>query len=120
MKGQRARRRFATPRLEGLEDRRVLTAAGSVSVTLSQHMVDIQGTPGNDYVAVQYTQQQDGTKAVQITDNQGNVLGSFAAGTVQQVVFHGYDGDDTFVNNTKIDSDAYGGNGNDVLAGGGG
>jgi len=38
--------------------------------------------------------------------------------SISEIVFNGHSGDDTFVNDTHIDSSANGGNGNDTLTGG--
>ena len=43
---------------------------------------------------------------------------SFASWTVDSIYFVGYGGNDTFLNDTSIDSLAYGGSGNDRLTGG--
>lgn len=57
---------------------------------------------------------------VQASNLNGSVMGEFPTAIVQMLSFTGFEGNDTFTNQTQVSSRASGGLGNDVLSGGGG
>src|SRR5262249_17230605 len=92
----RARKRPNRPRqanltLEGSEPR-ALPAAGPV-LQAAAHQLAIEGTQNGDQVQVNLS-----GRTLKVTFN-GRVF-SFNAAAVSQVLFHGHNGNDTFVNNT--------------------
>jgi len=83
--------------------------------------VAIDGTAYSDKATVNYSgsnvvfkltsTKSDGTVAI-------NTSRTLSTSQVKWLEFHGYEGNDTFINNTSISSTAYGGAGNDYLQGG--
>lgn len=95
-----------------LEDRRVL--AGIEFAPLSG-VVTITGSEVHDFAFVNQL------SAVEIEVRlAGFPVHQFQVSQVNEIYFHGLDGDDYFINNTAIPSWAWGGNGNDMLIGGSG
>ncbi len=95
--------------------------AGSVEL-LDDGTLKITGTTGSDDVT---TKVEDGNVLVKLkgdddphTDD--DVYARFDVSEVARILFLGDDGDDRFVNRTRIDSEAHGGAGDDILVGGGG
>lgn len=86
------------------------------SVSLISSEIYIFGSEGGDSVEVvaAYT---DGGYEYRVTENE--VTTSIPVDMVTgRVVFHGGGGDDSFVNNTSLPTEARGGEGNDILVGG--
>lgn len=111
------RRRLTSRRLvpEKLEERALLAA--SVSLNDSNGSLAIHGSSSDDKVWVR-TLEDDVTVTVL---SQGKTISqSFNASAVTKITFNGRYGDDSFVNDTSIPSDARGGAGNDELSGGSG
>ena len=101
-------------RVESLEARRLLTA--NVLLSASGQLF-IDGTDANDTVRVSLA----GDHAlVRSSTPDGAASHRFDADSVDSILFHGHDGNDTFRNRTAIASVAYGHDGNDTLKGGSG
>lgn len=109
----RNHRRYA-PQVEALHDR--LTPSTFVS---GGHLI-IHGTVGNDLVSVTLT-----SDSYKVTESRLDLY--FPSTRVTYVpitsvtgdlVFKGFDGNDSFTNSTALRTFAYGGNGNDTLIGG--
>lgn len=119
---RKAQRRQLQPSVDGLEERKVLTATGAGSVVQAGILVIVtpSTTPGvNNNVTVSY-QQVSGVMKVDV--NLNGTDNYFTMGRVAQVLFEGSgtSNNDTFTNKTGITSIVYGGNGNDVFYGGSG
>jgi Ca2+-binding RTX toxin-like protein len=102
------------PRLEGLEERRVLSA------TLSGGVLTINQSNLND-TAVVTNSTFFGLPVVKVQETIGGVAQAakvFYAPAVKSMVYFGNNGDDVFDNQTSVRSTAFGGNGNDRLSGG--
>jgi Ca2+-binding RTX toxin-like protein len=102
------------PQVEGLEDRRVMSAnlVGSTLV--------INGSNGGDTVILSY-KRIGFFNFVRVQETFDGFIQRdkhFLASRVSQISFTGRDGDDTLENNTAIRSWAYGGNGQDTFYGG--
>ncbi|MEQ1825619.1 MAG: calcium-binding protein [Pirellula sp.] len=86
----------------------------------------LQGTDINDFASVNYVFGPGGGISmmptqwvrIQASNANGIAMGDFPAGIVQRVDFNAEAGNDTFSNQTFINSIAYGGLGNDLLNGG--
>lgn len=78
-------------------------------------VLTITGGNTNDTASV-----APGTTRGTIIAKRGPYTSTFDAAAVTKIVFYGNDGDDQFTNTTSIPSEAYGGDGNDVLYGGSG
>jgi Ca2+-binding RTX toxin-like protein/Mg/Co/Ni transporter MgtE len=98
-------------RIEELERRQLM--AGDVRVQFGH--LWINGGQRSDVAEVSYD--QTGSNLVVNLNGQSQ---SFVAAGIQNIVFNGGIGDDTFVNRTSLTSMAYGGDGNDSLSGGSG
>lgn len=105
----------AKPQVEQLEDR-LVPATFNTLISSSGAMI-IVGTSGNDNVSVQWL---NGKYTVY-----GNTNGvtkpaeSYDDSRVNRIYFYGYGGNDSFGSSrTRIYTEAYGGEGNDILAGG--
>jgi Ca2+-binding RTX toxin-like protein len=109
--------RQVRPSMESLEKRELL--AGNIFLN-STGLLTIDGTMLADKVDVQIVNNMVKVTMSQPGQNLPVTTASFAMSKVTHIVFHGFDGDDVFTNWTKIDSDAFGGKGNDVLRGGSG
>jgi Ca2+-binding RTX toxin-like protein len=109
--------RQVRPSLESLEKRDLL--AGNILLS-STGLLTIDGTNFGDKVDVQIVNSNVVVTMSQPGQNLPVTTATFAMSKVTHIVFHGFDGDDVFTNWTKIDSDAFGGRGNDVLRGGSG
>lgn len=100
---------------ENLEYRRLM--AGSIE--LNSDVLTITGTSENDAVTVQ--ELDGGQVKVEFSTNGGvSETQYFQKSSVAKIQFDGLDGNDYFLNETSINSSAYGGNGNDTLIGGSG
>jgi Ca2+-binding RTX toxin-like protein len=102
--------RFYRPHLEALEGRELPAA----TVSLQAGFLRIIGNGRDDTVIVT---RDDGLIRVQ----QANGVRRdrvFSAAAVNQIFFRGFDGDDIFLNNTAIPSQAFGNRGRDLLQGG--
>lgn len=106
-------RRFA-PQVEALHDRVTPT------VYVSGGDLYIDGTPGPDVVSVVNTGSSYAVSELR-TDAylpRTRVTNIPVASVTGEVVFHGFDGNDSFANSTALRGVIYGGNGNDTLTGG--
>jgi hypothetical protein len=108
-------RNIAKSRLgcESLEDRRVMAAIHYAADTQS---IIIVGTAGNDAISVQTNGQ-----FVNVADKSGGVVRNsryFRAADVDQLLFAGGYGNDSFDNATQIPAAMWGGPGGDLLVGG--
>lgn len=100
-------------RVEGLEARKMLTSVYMVDDTLY-----VGGTNGSDAAEVSM---EDGQVTASITSENGNnETRSYSASSVNEIVFTGYDGNDSFTNQTAIAARAWGHGGNDTLVSGAG
>ncbi len=90
-------------KLEQLEDRR------TPAVSLTNGVLLIEGSAGNDFAAVTYNA---GGK-VSVTLN--NAVAKFDAADVDSILFLGGNGNDTLINRTDIDLVALAGDGNDIV-----
>lgn len=109
-----------TLRVESLEDRRMCALPG-ISYDPATGVLVIQGTPGDDVVAVSYDPQlQKGYVSVELGGVQKVPGPSYPfKGVLKKIEFYGNEGNDTFKNNTNVACFADGGAGNDTLYGGG-
>ena len=100
-------------------DRRL--PSGMISYNSLSHGVAIDGTAYNDNARVYFS---GGNVVVNLTSTKSdgtvvvNKATTFSTSQVKWIRFHGYEGDDTFINSTSLPSTAYGGAGNDYLRGG--
>lgn len=100
--------------VQALEQRKLLSA----STSLWNGTLTIRGGSGNDVVEVE---KEYGRVEVKSNTRSGHVRTQrFSAWRVDEIVFYGYNGNDSFTNKTDVPSRVYGGNGNDVLVGGSG
>lgn len=83
-------------------------------ITFQGGEVLVEGAGGNDRVEVHAIGNQ-----IEVTLN-GFEPQQFSANEVDSIRFRGHNGNDKFINNTDIDSFAYGHGGNDTFVGGGG
>lgn len=99
--------------VENLENR-LVPAASLVNGTLI-----IQGSQVSDHVTVK-TETHYGVEYYRVSDNINLTSQWFTTSSVYagNVVFYGYQGHDTFANNTGLRANAYGMSGNDQLYGG--
>ncbi|MGH7199271.1 MAG: calcium-binding protein [Planctomycetaceae bacterium] len=133
---RRKRRTFDqfVPAIESLEKRELPT----VSVVFGYYgdTIMIDGTSGNDVVAVNEVRTSYRTSDIYVTENGtttkiANTYGhhghygygydygyDYGGSRITGIVFRGHNGNDLFQNNTSIGSTAYGGAGNDTLSGG--
>ncbi|NUQ61379.1 MAG: hypothetical protein HUU20_02755 [Pirellulales bacterium] len=95
-------------RFESLETRQMLSA----SVGLEDGVLKIEGTEADDQARVYEVGEEI------VVEIDGQTAYREQAGKIEQIVFIGRDGNDTFFNNTVIASRALGGKGNDWLLGG--
>ncbi len=105
--------------LEALEARDTPAA-----ISLQGSVIRIDGSAYNDdaYVSVDTRGTPWGwDDQVNVSLNAGGIplAATFNAGNVSSILFLGYDGNDSFVNNTGYRSTAYGGNGDDFFDAGG-
>lgn len=105
---QPASRRRPQLSVESLSDR-IVPATGILRNSLG--IVTIEGTAGND-------QSNISVSGSDVTISLNNTSTIFSVSKVRGLVFKGLNGDDTFINNSGIPSQAFGGNGNDTLVGG--
>ncbi|MDQ3334654.1 MAG: C2 family cysteine protease [Myxococcota bacterium] len=84
-------------------------------IDLDRGTLTIKGGSGNDVASV-----APGSLRGTIVAKRGVYTSTFNASDVSKIIFYGNDGDDHFTNTTSIPSEAYGGDGNDVLNGGSG
>ena len=101
------------PLIGNLEHRILFSASPLVS--LSDGLLSVEGTDQADSVVVR---EANGEVIVQAGVGDEAQRFSFNAGDVESLEFFGRDGDDRFVNNTSLDSLAYGNGGSDTLVGG--
>ncbi|QDT13551.1 calcium-binding protein [Planctomycetes bacterium K23_9] len=94
--------------IQSLEAKKLLAADIGLSDT---GVLEIVGTDDGDVVEVSESRKT-------ITVQNGDEKIEFAWNDVKSLSFVGGDGDDTFVNSTRLASVAYGNNGNDTLIGG--
>ena len=92
-----------------LEPRKLL------AITLVDGIVEIEGTIEDDVVTVEPI----GDSAISVSLNSDESI-RFSVEDVIRVRFRGLRGDDTFTNNSDVDSTAFGHDGDDVFIGGGG
>ena len=85
----------------------------STNIALIDRQIFINGTDDSDTASVSMLN----PLTVQ-AELSGFIPCSFALADVSSILFHGNDGDDTFTNNTALNSNAYGHNGNDSFQGG--
>ena len=97
-----------------LETRNVLAA--NPVVALSAGEINIQGTELNDSVRI-YEVNDLIRVSVQSEGVSGEVF-EFQSSEVENIYFSGKEGDDLFVNRTRLTSTAYGNDGDDLLIGG--
>lgn len=105
-------------RLESLEDRRLM----AIDVAFANGVMDIRGTSSSDYVQVAETATSIRVNEM-TTDFKGVVRSQDylqSAGVPSKIHFSGLAGDDMFQNQTSIQCDVDGGDGNDKLYGGSG
>jgi len=108
-------------RLECLEDRRL--PSGGIAYNTVNGGVAIDGTALADKAQVYYS---GGNVVVRLTstDSNGttvvNKTRTFTPSQVKWIEFHGYEGNDTFINSSSIASTLYGGADDDYLQGGSG
>jgi Ca2+-binding RTX toxin-like protein len=98
---------------------RAKTRPPRVTVTLSNGILSITGTPGDDVIRVSNLN----PTTVRVAVGVGLALPTnydFPTTSVNRIVIQGWDGNDSLVNLTAIDSVVDGGNGNDFLQSGGG
>ena len=134
-RSNRKSRKHRRMSLEHLEGRRVFAAMFD-----AHHPTDVfEGLPGFTHSSIVWDASSgiltldgtlgDDTASVSQVNNLARSFEANLNGTtktivlsrmesISEIVFQGHAGDDTFVNNTHIDSDANGGNGNDTLTGG--
>ncbi len=115
-----SRRRAGRERLQvGIEalEFRVLLSAGDISLKNTGKLI-ITGTPDGDVAEVSYVDVDTLRVYMQTADTIHDE--TFNRSDVNMLVFYGNQGDDTFTNNTDLDSNAFGADGNDELTGGGG
>jgi Ca2+-binding RTX toxin-like protein len=115
-KSTKAARATFKPQLEGLEERRVMSAnlvGGNIVITQSN---------GNDTATVTQTTGIFGLQFIKVQETIGGVTQSpksfFAPLVTGRIVYFGNGGDDVFDNLTSIKCTAFGGAGNDILRGG--
>jgi hypothetical protein len=87
----------------------------ATGIELERGVLTITGGSGNDVASV-----APGSLRGTIVAKRGLHTATFDASDVSKIKFYGNDGDDEFKNTTSIPSEAYGGDGNDVLYGGSG
>lgn len=104
-----SRKMSVRPRLEGLETRLTPTATVSTNGNLY-----IDASDGNDVVSVKEVTINE-IAYYEVTENTEVTRIKVADITGQFVYFFGNDGNDTFVNETKLFAIAYGGEGDDIL-----
>jgi Ca2+-binding RTX toxin-like protein len=118
-RGLRARVARTVLQVERLHLRTLLS-----EITFAEGVLTIEGTNDPDSVHVQSDEGPDGKEGTK--DDQvcvivdGREQACVPRSQVHKIVFKGKGGDDCFVNETDIPSDADGGSGNDTLQGGGG
>lgn len=101
--------------VEGLEDRQVLSA------TLINGDLVISQSNGNDTAVVTQVSGPLGLQFIRVQETISGVTlspKSFFAPFVKHITYNGFAGDDRFDNQTSVKSAAFGGLGNDYLAGG--
>jgi Ca2+-binding RTX toxin-like protein len=118
---KQALRNSRTLLVENLEDRR-LCALPAISFNPGTGVLVIQGTSGNDSVAVNYDPQlHKGYVSIDLGNPKKAPAPSYPfQGTLNKIEFCGNAGNDTFKNNTDVPCFADGGAGQDTLYGGGG
>jgi Ca2+-binding RTX toxin-like protein len=103
------------PRLEGLEERRVMSA------NLINGDLVINQSNGNDTAIVTQTTGVFGLQFIRVQETISGVVQaprSFFAPFVHHITYNGFGGNDYFDNQTSVRCTAFGGAGNDVLWGG--
>jgi Ca2+-binding RTX toxin-like protein len=112
------------PTLEVLENRQLLSA----SAVISNSVLVIQGTDANELISVAPVVGSTSVVEVKISvidPTTFATIGSptldkkFDIGKVTKIQMSGLGGVDVLINNTAIQSEQFGGKGNDILAGGG-
>ncbi len=102
--------------VENLEDRRLMAA----SIDLLGSTVEINGTDGNDIAYVRYVGSQLEAVVIPHADYSQRMTSTFNVADVHKVLMRGFSGNDSLYNYTNIDSEIYGGRGDDYLRGGNG
>lgn len=119
--------------LQSLEERVLMSASpigpaagpgvDNFDIDLDSGTITIDGTSNGDDVTVENVMIR-GRSFVQVTATNNNPVSGgtkvvrYNTSSVDKVIFNGGDGNDTFVNLTDVQSNAYGGNGDDELTGG--
>jgi Ca2+-binding RTX toxin-like protein len=108
--------------LEPLERREMLTGPGESSpegIYYNDNLLIISGSQYYDLAIVRFT--SAGLEAtLENTHDLSTVQKVYPKWAVHKIRFFGNDGDDVFLNETNIESEAYGGLGSDTLVGGSG
>ena len=134
-RSNRKSRKRRSMSVENLEGRRVFAAMfdgfqptgvheghsnsfqSSIVWDASSGILTLDGTLGDDTASVSQVNNLSRTFEANLNGTTRTIaLGRMES--ISEIVFEGHAGDDTFVNNTNIDSDANGGQGNDTLTGG--
>lgn len=104
--------------MELLEDRRL--AAGGIFHLAGGGAVSIDGTSGADLASASVIPGPNGNRlAIRLRSiATGQLYEEYPAANINLIYFHGYEGNDTFTNNTSVEVVAFGGAGNDELIGG--
>ena len=111
-KSKKRRKTERRLQLEKLDGRQMMAA--DLGVSLEEGVLSIDGSDQSDYVDVQYS--EDGQQVIlKVNDQEPQ---SFDSADVESIQFEGGAGNDTFVNQTAIPSEAHGGEGSDFLFGG--
>jgi uncharacterized protein YkwD len=98
--------------VEALEDRHLL--AGGIFYNPYTATVSIDGTVWADHARAVV---EGNTVKVSLSNRTTTITRWYDPSDVRKVVFHGYEGNDTFRNDAKRNSEAYGGAGHDYLDG---
>ncbi len=96
--------------VETLEDRQMMSCTSFIS---GGHLI-INGDAANNKVTVN----DFGPSLVKVNCDGQDKYFAKSAITYKDVIFHGYNGDDTFHNATALRTVAFGDNGNDIIKGG--
>ena len=102
-----------SPNIVGLEQRILFSANPLVS--LEAGILAVEGTDQADMVQVS---EVNGSIMVRTSVGDDQQEFKFDKAEVESLFFAGGDGDDTFINNSDLESLAYGNEGNDTLVGG--
>ena len=99
--------------VEGLEERCMLSAEAGIFYNAELAQVVIRGTNLADVGSMDFI--DDGTARASLSGFESQ---DFALESIDNIIFQGFAGDDTFTNNTFYESYQIGGSGNDNLTGG--